>query len=143
MHLIEKRRYGNTIPLTSLRSMFAGHYPTVTMIYKCWQYFIWLALANFCMTGGILAPRLVSLNDLLIDDITTTQKTCRFFAESNLLAKKSFSNYILCRYFQRKILARNKTSQISCFLCTHASHLTNSMAYGTRRFNAAFTRALQ
>ena len=29
------------------------------------------------------------------------------------------------------------------FLYVHSHFITNSMAYGTRRFNAAFTRALQ
>ena len=43
----------------------------------------------------------------------------------------------------RKIERSSARNPVSVVLCTLGSLLTNSMAYGTRRFNAPFTRALQ
>ena len=44
---------------------------------------------------------------------------------------------------EEKNILKFKNGRMVAFHCDRIYILTNSMAYGTRRFNAAFTRALQ
>ena len=58
------------------------------------------------------------------------------------LIKNTHKNYNTLLYIDLEGLREVKIYEILCEVPSY-NWVTNSMAYGTRRFNAAFTRALQ